>query len=163
MNRHVVLCERGIRTFETSTRNTLDLGAVQVLKARSHLPVIVDPAAASFIVELQRRGVDVRHADNSVLDGIRTVGNILASDRLLISKYCHKSIMEMQSYSWDPKAQKNGADKPLKTNDHAADAIRYVVMHAFNNEATGKFENVKPENKLDHNGQNVEIETFSDW
>jgi chorismate mutase/prephenate dehydratase len=45
-NRHVVLCERGIRTFETSTRNTLDLGAIQVLKARSHLPVIVDPSHA---------------------------------------------------------------------------------------------------------------------
>ncbi|MBK9373009.1 MAG: 3-deoxy-7-phosphoheptulonate synthase [Holophagales bacterium] len=48
-NRHVVLCERGIRTFETSTRNTLDLGAVQVLKARSHLPVIVDPSHAMGI------------------------------------------------------------------------------------------------------------------
>jgi chorismate mutase/prephenate dehydratase len=48
-NRHVVLCERGIRTFETSTRNTLDLGAVQVLKARTHLPVIVDPSHAMGI------------------------------------------------------------------------------------------------------------------
>ncbi len=45
-NRHVVLCERGIRTFETSTRNTLDLGAVQVLKSKTHLPVIVDPSHA---------------------------------------------------------------------------------------------------------------------
>jgi 3-deoxy-7-phosphoheptulonate synthase len=45
-NRAVVLCERGIRTFETSTRNTLDLGAIQVLKARTHLPVIVDPSHA---------------------------------------------------------------------------------------------------------------------
>ena len=45
-NRAVVLCERGIRTFETSTRNTLDLGAVQVLKAKSHLPVLVDPSHA---------------------------------------------------------------------------------------------------------------------
>jgi len=40
----VILCERGIRTFETSTRNTLDLSAVPVLKAKSHLPVIVDPS-----------------------------------------------------------------------------------------------------------------------
>jgi len=127
------------------------------------LPVIVDPSAASFIVELQRRGVDVRHADNSVLDGIRTVGNLLAADRLLISKYCYNAIKEMQSYSWDPKAQKNGEDKPLKTNDHCADAIRYVVVYAFNNEATGEFKNVEPETKLDHNDQNVEIETFGDW
>jgi len=43
-NDQVVLCERGIRTFETSTRNTLDLSAVPMLKQLSHLPVIVDPS-----------------------------------------------------------------------------------------------------------------------
>jgi len=43
-NRDVILCERGIRTFETITRNTLDLNAVPVLKKLSHLPVIVDPS-----------------------------------------------------------------------------------------------------------------------
>lgn len=43
-NEQVILCERGIRTFETTTRNTLDLGAVPMLKHLSHLPVIVDPS-----------------------------------------------------------------------------------------------------------------------
>jgi len=43
-NEKIVLCERGIRTFETATRNTLDLSAVPVLKRLSHLPVIVDPS-----------------------------------------------------------------------------------------------------------------------
>jgi 3-deoxy-7-phosphoheptulonate synthase len=43
-NERVMICERGIRTFEPSTRNTLDLSAVPVLKRRSHLPVIVDPS-----------------------------------------------------------------------------------------------------------------------
>lgn len=43
-NPNVVLCERGIRTFETATRNTLDLSAVPVLKEKTHLPVIVDPS-----------------------------------------------------------------------------------------------------------------------
>ena len=42
-NFNVLLCERGIRTFETYTRNTLDLNAVPVLKAETHLPVVVDP------------------------------------------------------------------------------------------------------------------------
>ena len=46
-NPNVVLCERGIRTYETSTRNTLDLSAVPVLKERTHLPVIVDPSHAT--------------------------------------------------------------------------------------------------------------------
>jgi 3-deoxy-7-phosphoheptulonate synthase len=43
-NPHIMLCERGIRTFETATRNTLDLSAVPVIKHLSHLPVIVDPS-----------------------------------------------------------------------------------------------------------------------
>ena len=46
-NEQVILCERGIRTFETSTRNTLDISAVPVLKSLTHLPVIVDPSHAS--------------------------------------------------------------------------------------------------------------------
>ena len=40
----MVLCERGIRTFETATRNTLDLSAIPVLRAKTHLPVIADPS-----------------------------------------------------------------------------------------------------------------------
>ena len=43
-NFNVILCERGIRTFETMTRNTLDLNAVPMIKKQSHLPVIVDPS-----------------------------------------------------------------------------------------------------------------------
>jgi 3-deoxy-7-phosphoheptulonate synthase len=43
-NRRVILCERGIRTFETATRNTTDINAVPVLKSQTHLPVIVDPS-----------------------------------------------------------------------------------------------------------------------
>jgi 3-deoxy-7-phosphoheptulonate synthase len=51
-NDQVVLCERGIRTFECSTRFTLDLSAVAVLKRRTHLPVMVDPSHASGLPEL---------------------------------------------------------------------------------------------------------------
>ncbi|MCL2806012.1 MAG: 3-deoxy-7-phosphoheptulonate synthase [Treponema sp.] len=51
-NRNIILCERGIRTFETYTRNTLDLSAVPMLKELSHLPVIVDPSHASGIARL---------------------------------------------------------------------------------------------------------------
>ena len=48
-NENVILCERGIRTFETSTRNTLDLSAVPMLKQLTHLPVIVDPSHGTGI------------------------------------------------------------------------------------------------------------------
>ncbi len=46
-NENVILCERGIRTFETATRNTLDLSAVPVIKQKSHLPIIIDPSHAT--------------------------------------------------------------------------------------------------------------------
>lgn len=48
-NPNVVLCERGIRTFETATRNTLDISAVPVIKSKSHLPIIVDPSHATGV------------------------------------------------------------------------------------------------------------------
>jgi 3-deoxy-7-phosphoheptulonate synthase len=51
-NPRVILCERGIRTFETATRNTLDVTAVPVLKERTHLPVIIDPSHAAGRREL---------------------------------------------------------------------------------------------------------------
>ncbi|MCB8815024.1 3-deoxy-7-phosphoheptulonate synthase [Desulfosporosinus shakirovi] len=51
-NTQIILCERGIRTFETMTRNTLDLSAVPLLKQKSHLPVIVDPSHAAGIRSL---------------------------------------------------------------------------------------------------------------
>jgi 3-deoxy-7-phosphoheptulonate synthase len=51
-NRQVILCERGIRTFETATRNTFDVSAVPVIKLASHLPVIVDPSHATGRREL---------------------------------------------------------------------------------------------------------------
>ena len=51
-NQNVVLCERGIRTFEKATRNTLDLAAVPVLRKATHLPIVVDPSHATGIREL---------------------------------------------------------------------------------------------------------------
>src|SRR5215213_9111997 len=60
-NLDVVLCERGIRTFEPSTRNTLDISAVPVVQATSHLPVIVDPSHAAgrkdLVVPLSRAAI----------------------------------------------------------------------------------------------------------
>jgi 3-deoxy-7-phosphoheptulonate synthase len=51
-NENVILCERGIRTFETATRNTLDISAIPVLHNKTHLPIIVDPSHASGIASL---------------------------------------------------------------------------------------------------------------
>lgn len=51
-NQQVILCERGIRTFETATRNTLDLSAIPVLQQRTHLPIIIDPSHATGYASL---------------------------------------------------------------------------------------------------------------
>ena len=51
-NEKIILCERGIRTFETFTRNTLDLSAIPMLKEYTHLPVIVDPSHATGLSRL---------------------------------------------------------------------------------------------------------------
>ena len=51
-NNKVIICERGIRTFEPATRNTLDISAVPLLKQKTHLPVIVDPSHATGIASL---------------------------------------------------------------------------------------------------------------
>lgn len=60
-NRRVILCERGIRTFETSTRNTTDINAIPVLKALTHLPVILDPSHSTgnwqYVEAIARAGV----------------------------------------------------------------------------------------------------------
>ena len=70
-NPQVILCERGIRTFETATRNTLDIAAVPVLKAVSHLPVIVDPSHAAGVrslVPILSRAAAVVGADGLLVE-----------------------------------------------------------------------------------------------
>jgi len=70
-NERVILCERGIRTFETYTRNTLDIGAVPVVKKLSHLPVLVDPSHATgiwWMVEPLSKAAVVAGADGVMLE-----------------------------------------------------------------------------------------------
>ncbi len=70
-NENVILCERGIRTFETYTRNTLDIGAVPVVKRLSHLPVIVDPSHGTgkrWMVEPMARAAIAVGADGLMIE-----------------------------------------------------------------------------------------------
>ena len=70
-NPEIILCERGIRTFETATRNTLDLAAVPVLKTVSHLPVIVDPSHGTGIrclVPIMARAAAVIGSDGLLIE-----------------------------------------------------------------------------------------------
>lgn len=70
-NEKVILCERGIRTFETYTRNTLDLSAIPVIKKLSHLPIIVDPSHASglwWLVEPLAKAAIAVGADGLIIE-----------------------------------------------------------------------------------------------
>ncbi|MBR4014878.1 MAG: 3-deoxy-7-phosphoheptulonate synthase [Anaerotignum sp.] len=70
-NENVILCERGIRTFETRTRNTLDLSAIPVLKKLTHLPIIVDPSHAmgySHLVKPMAMAATVAGADGLMIE-----------------------------------------------------------------------------------------------
>ena len=70
-NENVILCERGIRTFETYTRNTLDLSAIPVVKRRTHLPVIVDPSHAAgywYLVEPLAKAAISAGADGLMIE-----------------------------------------------------------------------------------------------
>ncbi|MBC8571146.1 3-deoxy-7-phosphoheptulonate synthase [Zongyangia hominis] len=70
-NPNVILCERGIRTFETFTRNTLDISAVPILKKKSHLPVVVDPSHATgitWLVEPLSKAAVVCGADGLIIE-----------------------------------------------------------------------------------------------
>lgn len=100
------------------------------LKGLTVAAVVVDPSAASFIAELRRRGVNVRKADNAVLDGIRLTASLISGGKIKINGCCVNAIREFGLYAWDEKAAE---DKPLKENDHVMDGIRYFCYTILNN------------------------------
>ena len=70
-NPNVMLCERGIRTFETATRNTIDLTVIPVLKRLSHLPILVDPSHSTgyaHLVEPLAMGATAMGADGLIIE-----------------------------------------------------------------------------------------------
>ena len=88
--------------------------------------VVVDPSAASFSEALRRRGrFKVRHADNDVMNGIRTVSDFLRNGKIKIHESCENTIREFGLYRWDEKSE---VDRVVKENDHAMDEVRYMAM-----------------------------------
>lgn len=96
--------------------------------------VIVDPSAASFIASLKKAGFSVIKAKNDVEDGIRVVGMLLNQEKIIFSESCVNTRKEFASYAWDKKAAERGEDKPIKTMDHAMDAVRYFCYTILNNQ-----------------------------
>ena len=70
-NKNVMLCERGIRTFETATRNTLDIAAIPIIKRFSHLPIIADPSHGTgrrYLVEPMSKAALIAGANGLMIE-----------------------------------------------------------------------------------------------
>jgi 3-deoxy-7-phosphoheptulonate synthase len=96
-NTNVVLCERGIRTFETYTRNTLDLNSVAAVKQKYRLPIIVDPSHGTGMRELvptMSLAAIAAGADGLILESHLSPDNSVSDARQTISMNCLSTIME---------------------------------------------------------------------
>ncbi len=102
-NNSVVLCERGIRTFENATRNTLDVSAIPVLKAETHLPVIVDPSHAA--------------GNNSYVTPLANAAIAAGADGLIVEVHP------------DPASALSDADQQLNYNEFSV-LMRRIAMIA---------------------------------
>ena len=126
--------------FGNDFDNWLQNNLAQLGSFRGRIRAIyVDPAAASWKVELQNRGYPVQNADNDVVNGIRCVAALLSRAKYTIDPSCVNTISEYSSYSWDPAAQQRGLDKPIKEKDHACDSDRYGIYTSSQGANTGSY------------------------
>ena len=96
-NENVILCERGIRTFETATRNTLDISAVPVTKKLTHLPIIVDPSHAGgyrYLVEPLAKAAIMAGADGLMIEVHNDPANALSDGPQSITPDSFDKLME---------------------------------------------------------------------
>ncbi len=99
--------------------------------------IFIDPSAASFKASLRKAGYhQTENADNDVINGIRLVGTFLNTERLFISDKCVNLLREFFEYRWDEKYRDKGIDKVIKEQDHALDALRYMIYSRYKNEST---------------------------
>lgn len=114
-NENVILCERGIRTYETYTRNTLDLSAIPAIKKQSHLPVIVDPSHAAgmwWMVEPLSKAAVAVGADGLIIEVHNDPANAKCDGQQSIKPNKFKSLMdslkEIEKFKWSFNVDKLG-------------------------------------------------------
>lgn len=115
---------------KTTSEHADDLA--EFLDQSRDVQVIVDPAAEDFKLELRNRGYRIINAKNDVLEGINMVSSLLYMKAIKVDKSCVNFRREIESYVWDQKAKERGEEKPVKQNDHAMDALRYLVFTRTN-------------------------------
>lgn len=131
----------GRESMKAKTTNEFAKDFAKWLKGNKAMEVVIDPSAKALITELERSEIKreagvmytVKQAKNNVDEGIQSVANLLADDKLFIVEDCKNTINEIQVYSWCPKAQAKGEDKPIKEDDHTMDALRYAILTVVGN------------------------------
>ena len=104
---------------------------VRMCEGRVTGDCVIDPSASALRLELRRRGMSVRRGNNDVAEGIAGLNGLFAAGRLVVSQECRETIRELLGYEWDERAAEAGEDKPVKRNDHAADAVRYWAQRRY--------------------------------
>lgn len=129
-------------------------GALPMLKGRPLTAFFTPHDATVLRAELKQTfyggaKVPVKSYKPNVLQDIQVIRNLIAEDRFMISnKNCRDSVDQAQSYVWDPKAQKQGKDTPLKVNDHCPDMWRGAIIGTRNLPVKGS---TTPRNYKKHN------------
>lgn len=112
-------------------RERTDIQIAEYVALQKFQAVYPDPENAGAIEELRRQRVNVREVvkgPNSVKSGIQSIREMLIRGDLLINKRCVNLIAEFEMYSYeDDKVERNEQENPIKANDHALDALRYLV------------------------------------
>lgn len=113
--------------LKNGAKEVLDDGTLKQYPVRKEY-TFIDPSAKGFMLQLYEDGEPgIRQANNEVVQGIELISSLIDNDMFRVLSHCKYTINELSSYSWDPKAQERGEDKPIKQNDHCMDAIRYIV------------------------------------
>lgn len=103
---------------------------INFIDGKRYKGLIIDPSASSMIAACNKSGILTLKADNSVEEGIRRVYSLLNTGHIIINKdNCPNLINELGLYVWDQKKGENyGKEQVVKQNDHALDALRYVIQ-----------------------------------
>lgn len=109
------------------TNSELANDVEEFLQNYSVKQIYIDPSAASFKTELRRKGMHTIDANNDVEDGIFKMTSDMKRGMVYVCSGCTNLIREIETYVWDSKAGEKGWDEPLKKDDHAIDALRYVI------------------------------------
>ena len=124
-----------IKEFCQSNRTNSELADefINFIDGYSVDGITVDSAAASLILEFNKRGIYTTDCNKEVVDGITLVTQLIGENRLFVHKSCKNLIKEFYTYSWDDKKSiSQGKDVVIKLNDDCCDALRYACKTFLN-------------------------------